>query len=116
MAATLLSEEEYQFLTQLEKDLLERAKTASPRASTHLRAVAKMHSDFLALENGKRAAAQKRAAAKQEHEALKLQRQQERLANLQQQMQNSKQDQQTTTSQGNTGQRQQSRTNASASA
>jgi hypothetical protein len=91
MAVTLLTEEEYQFLIGLEKDLLERAKTASPRASTHLRAIAKMHTDFLALEDGKRAAGAKKSSARQERDALKLQRQQERLTALQQQMQNGKQ-------------------------
>ena len=91
MAAILLTEEEYTFVLNLEKDLLERAKTASPRASTHLRAVAKMHSDFLAREEGNRAASTKKATAREQRETLKLQRQQERLTALQQRMQEAKQ-------------------------
>ena len=91
MATTLLSEEEYTFLANLEKSLLERAKTASPRASTHLRAAAKLHTDFLAIEDGKRAATTKKIAARQESEAARLQRQQERLTALQQRMQQQQQ-------------------------
>lgn len=89
MAAIPLTEEEYQFLVTTEKDYLARAKdtNASDRFSTHLRAVAKMHSDFLAREEGKRASAQKRSAAKAEREALVLQRRQERFAAQQQKMQ-----------------------------
>jgi len=87
MAATLLSDEEYAYLTNLHKDLVEKAKTASPRAATHLRAAAKLHSDFLAIESGKRATAKEKADAKQQREAEKLQRQQERLTKLQQKMQ-----------------------------
>lgn len=86
MASLILSEEEYTFITGLEKDLLERAKSASPRAATHFRIAAKIHSDFIALEEGKRAASAKKEAAKQERDALKLQRQQERLAAIQQQI------------------------------
>ncbi len=105
MAAILLSDEEYNFFVNQEKDLLERAKTASPRASTHLRAVAKMHSDFLAREEGKRAAKTTKAAAQQEREALKIQRQQERLAALQQRVQQSKAQPQAAGGQNPTGQR-----------
>jgi len=100
MAGILLTQEEYSFIIGQEKDLLERAKTASPRASTHLRAVAKLHSDFLAKEEGKRASNEKKTNARQERETLKLQRQQERLTALQQRMQESKQQGQKTTNQG----------------
>ncbi len=87
MATTLLSEEEYTFLANLHKDLEEKAKTASPRAATHYRAVAKMHSDFLAIESGKRATAKEKTDAKKAREAERLRRQQERLTALQQKMQ-----------------------------
>ncbi|HEY4385324.1 MAG TPA: hypothetical protein VGN34_12765 [Ktedonobacteraceae bacterium] len=87
MAGLVLTEEEYTFIVGLEKDLLERAKAASPRAATHLRAAAKVHSDFLAREEGKRAIVQKRTTSKQARDAQKLQRQQERLAALQKKMQ-----------------------------
>ena len=116
MAVTLLTEEEYTFLTTLHKDLIEKAKTASPRAATHLRTIAKMHSDFLALEAGKRAAATTKAQARQEREAEKLQRQQERLATLQQRMQQqAKPDAQANAGQAQTNARQ-GRANASATA
>ena len=111
MAVTLLNDEEFQFLTTLHKDLVERAKNATPRAATHLRAAAKLHSDFLAVESGKRATAKEKAEAKQQREAEKLQRQQERLTKLQQKMQQGKQEQ---PKEG--GQRQQGRANAAASA
>lgn len=86
MAGFMLTEDEYTFIVSLEKDLLTRASKASPRAATHMRAAAKVHSDFLARENGKRAAVQTRTAAKQARDAQKLQRQQERLAKLQEKM------------------------------
>ncbi|MBA2393041.1 MAG: hypothetical protein H0V70_09885 [Ktedonobacteraceae bacterium] len=116
MAVTLLTEEEYQFLTEQHKSLVEKAKTASPRAATHLRTIAKMHSDFLALENGKRAASTTKAQARKEREAEKLQRQQERLTALQKKMQEQpKADAQGTTGQAPAGQRQ-DRPKASATA
>lgn len=105
MAVTLLTEEEFTYLTTLHKDLTEKAKTASPRAATHLRAAAKLHSDFLAIESGKRATFKEKADAKQAREAEKLQRQQERLTALQQKMQQGKQDQQPGTGQNPAGQR-----------
>ncbi|GCE06131.1 hypothetical protein [Dictyobacter aurantiacus] len=87
MATILLTDDEYTFLVNTHKDLIERAKTASPRAATHLRTAAKLHSDFIALEDGRRAAAKTKTEARQEREAHKIQRQQERLAALQQKMQ-----------------------------
>ncbi len=105
MAVTLLTEEEYTFLANLHKDLTERAKTASPRAATHLRVAAKLHSDFLAIESGKRATAREKTDARKAREAEKLRRQQERLTTLQQKMQQGSQDQQATGGQNQTGQR-----------
>jgi len=83
MAGIFLSEEEYNFFVSQEKDLIARAKTASPRAASHLQKVAKMHSDFLSGEEGKRAKKSKRDTSRAERDALRLQRQQERLAALQ---------------------------------
>ncbi len=83
MAGIFLSDEEYNFVVEQEKDLIARAKTASPRAASHLQKVAKMHSDFLAGEEGKRAKKSKRDLSRAERDAIRLQRQQERLAALQ---------------------------------
>ncbi len=83
MAGIFLSEEEYTFVVEQEKDLIARAKTASPRAASHLQKIAKMHSDFLAGEEGKRAKKSKRDLSRAEREAIRLQRQQERLAAMQ---------------------------------
>ena len=84
MANTPLADEEYTFIVNLEKDLLARAKTASPRAAAHMQSIAKQHSDFLAREEGKRAERTRRENARAERDALKLQKQQERLQKLQQ--------------------------------
>jgi hypothetical protein len=84
MANIPLADEEYTFIVNLEKDLLARAKTATPRAAGHFQLVAKQIGDFVAREEGKRAERDRREAARKEREALKLQKQQERLAKLQQ--------------------------------
>ncbi len=112
MAVILLTEEEYQNVVKMQKDLTEQAKAATPRAATHLRRAAKLHSDFLALESGKRATSKERADAKAEREAEKFQRQQARLNALQQKMQQSK----SAASAQATGNPRQGRTNASAPA
>jgi hypothetical protein len=84
MANIPLADEEYTFIVNLEKDLLARAKAASPRAAAHMQTIAKQCSDFLAREEGKRAERTRRENAKAERDALKLQKQQERLQKLQQ--------------------------------
>jgi hypothetical protein len=84
MANIPLADEEYTYIVNLEKDLLARAKTATPRAAGHFQTVAKQIGDFLAREEGKRAERTRRDTAKKEREALKLQKQQERLQKLQQ--------------------------------
>ncbi len=55
MATILLSDEEYNHIQSLVKDLTGKVENASPRAATHYTAVAKMHADFIAKEDGKRA-------------------------------------------------------------
>ena len=83
MAGFVFTEDEYQFIIGLEQDLLTRAQPASPRASSHFQKVAKMHTDFLAKEDGKRSTVNKKNATKATQDALRLKRQQERLAALQ---------------------------------
>lgn len=86
MAKYLLSEEEFQFITGLKKDLLEKAKTASPRAAAAYKAVSTQLGNTIARETGTRAAAAEKDAARAALQALKLQMQQERLAKMQEKM------------------------------
>jgi hypothetical protein len=55
MATILLTDEEYNHIQASMNDLLAKVENASPRAATHYGAVAKLHADFLAKEDGKRA-------------------------------------------------------------
>jgi len=83
MPGFILTDDEYTFIVNLEKDLLTRAQGASPRASSHFQKVAKVHTDFLAREEGKRSLTNKKKTGKAERDALRLKRQQERLTALQ---------------------------------
>lgn len=87
--ANLLSDEEYQYLTTLEKDLSERSenKDGTPRFGNIARTLETQLSDFLALENGKRVISAKKDELKLKREASKIRRQQERLAALQSKVQ-----------------------------
>ncbi len=64
MATILLTDEEYNYIKGLMNDLTGRVQAASPRAATHYTAVAKMHGDFLAREDGKRAISQMKASTR----------------------------------------------------
>lgn len=112
MAVVPLTEAEITYLTELHKQLVEKAKTVTPRAATHLRAAIKLHANFLAIENGKRVTLTQKAADKQRNEAEKLQRQQDRLVAMQEKYQKKAQSQGTDAQADQRG----SRTKASASA
>lgn len=62
MATILLTEDEYTHVQGLADDLLGRIENASPRAATHYSVIAKLHADFIANEDAKRAKTQKRAS------------------------------------------------------
>src|SRR5438874_107900 len=62
MATVLLSDDEYNHIQGLADDLLGRIEHASPRAATHYSVVAKLHADFIANEDAKRAKSQKRTS------------------------------------------------------
>jgi|SRR5579871_946315 len=81
--ANLLSEEEYQYLTTLEKDLSERAEKSITKFGSVARSLEKQLSDFLAIENGRRVVSAKKDELKQKREESKIRRQQERLTALQ---------------------------------
>jgi len=55
MATILLTDEEYAHIQGLMNDLVGKVQQASPRAATHYSNVAKMHAEFIAREDGKRA-------------------------------------------------------------
>lgn len=80
MATILLTDEEYNAIQTLHTDALAKIANASPRAATHFAKLAKLHADFLAKEDGKRAARQKSQATRIE---LEQQRQARRAAALQ---------------------------------
>lgn len=87
MANILLTEEEYTAIKALHTDALSKASAASPRLSAHYQKLAKMHADFLAKEDGKRAARQlaqdtrnQLAQLRNERRAAALQAAQQRLA------------------------------------
>ncbi len=80
MANILLTDEEYNAIQSLHADALAKIANASPRAATHFAKLAKVHADFLAKEEGKRAARQKSQATRIE---LEQQRQTRRAAALQ---------------------------------
>lgn len=56
MATILLTDAEYTHIQGLMTDLTNRIQSASPRAATHYTHVAKLCADFIAHEDGKRAA------------------------------------------------------------
>jgi hypothetical protein len=80
MATTLITDEEYNYIHALHADALAKIANASPRAATHYAKVAKLHADFLAKEDGKRAMRQKSQTARHE---IEQQRQARRIAALQ---------------------------------
>src|SRR5690242_494566 len=80
MATILLTDEEYNAIQSLHADALGKIANASPRAATHFAKLAQMHANFLAKEDGKRAARQKTQATRVE---LEQQRQARRAAALQ---------------------------------
>jgi uncharacterized protein YjcR len=105
MATILLTEEEYNAIQTLHTDALAKIANASPRAATHFSKLAKLHADFLAKEDGKRAAREKTQATRIE---LEKQRQARRAASLQAAQQRVQQGQQATSTSstnqgGNTG-------------
>jgi hypothetical protein len=58
MATVLLTDEEYNFIKANMDELTNRLASASPRAATHFRTIAKVHAKFLSKEDGKRAQSQ----------------------------------------------------------
>lgn len=84
MAATILTESDFQYLVQLKNDATTKANdpATSPRLATHLRNVAKLHGDFIAVENGKRAAQAERDQNKAQRERERLARQKARLEKM----------------------------------
>jgi len=62
MSTILLSEEEYNDIQTLLNAATGKIATASPRASTHYKTLAKLHANFLAQEDGKRALREKKQA------------------------------------------------------
>lgn len=76
----LLTDEEYNAIQVLHTDAMQKIDSASPRLSTHYQKLAKLHADFLAREDGKRATRQKNQATREE---LERKRQARRAAALQ---------------------------------
>jgi hypothetical protein len=62
MSTILLSDEEYDDIQALLKAATSKIATASPRASTHYKTLAKLHANFLAQEDGKRALRERKLA------------------------------------------------------
>lgn len=62
MSTILLNDEEYNDIQTLLQAATSKIATASPRASTHYKTLAKMHANFLAQEDGKRALREKKLA------------------------------------------------------
>jgi|SRR5579883_74182 len=65
MATILLTDEEYNHIQGHLTETLGKIPSASPRAATHYSNIAKMHADFLAEEDAKRAKAQKRSSTRE---------------------------------------------------
>lgn len=55
MATILLTDAEYNHIKSQLDEITGKIATASPRAATHYAKLAKLHADFLAKEDGKRA-------------------------------------------------------------
>lgn len=55
MATILLTEDEYNEIQALHQSATSKIAAASPRMATHYSKLAKLHADFLAAEDGKRA-------------------------------------------------------------
>ena len=62
MATILLTDEEYNHIKAQLDELTGKIETASPRAATHYAQLARLHADFLAKEDSKRALQQARKA------------------------------------------------------
>ena len=71
MATILLTDAEYAHIKTLKQDLLTKAQAASPRAATVYQIGAKLFGDFIAKEDGKRAAAKEKAATREEIQKAK---------------------------------------------
>jgi hypothetical protein len=65
MATMLLTDEEYTHIQGLMTDLLGKVQSASPRAATHYANVAKLHAEFIAREDGKRATSQRKVSTRE---------------------------------------------------
>ena len=78
--AILLTEDEYNTIQALHTDVMAKIDNASPRLSTHYQKLARLHADFLANEDGKRATRQKKQTVRED---LERKRQTRRAASLQ---------------------------------
>lgn len=65
MATILLTDDEYQHVQSLLSDLTAKIPTASPRAATLYGNLARLSSEFLAKEDGKRSLAKTKATARE---------------------------------------------------
>lgn len=62
MSTILLNDEEYNDIQTLLQAATSKIASASPRASTHYKTLAKLHANFLAQEDGKRALRERKLA------------------------------------------------------
>jgi hypothetical protein len=98
--AILLTEDEYNTIQALHTDVMAKIDNASPRLSTHYQKLAKLHADFLANEDGKRATRQKKQAARDDLERKRQTRSAAQLQAAQQRLQAAQSTQQGTPASG----------------
>ena len=96
--AILLTEDEYNTVQALHTDVMAKIDNASPRLSTHYQKLAKLHADFLANEDGKRATRQKKQTARDDLERKRQTRRAAQLQAAQQRLQSAQNTQGTSTS------------------
>ena len=83
MAKFFLSEEEFSYMTTLKDTLIDKSKTASPRAAATYRTIATSLSAALARETGNRAQRKEQETSQQTLTAIRIQKQKERLEKMQ---------------------------------
>ena len=76
MATVLLTDDEYNHIKAALDDVTSKIAGASPRAATHYASLARLHAQFLAKEDGKRASASARQTTRASVEQARMQRRQ----------------------------------------
>jgi hypothetical protein len=86
MAKFFLTEEEFTHMTALKNELIEKSKTASPRAAATYRTIATSLSAALAREAGNRTQRQEQEASQQTLTAIRIEKQKARLLKMQEKL------------------------------